>query len=329
MRSRSPTSYSVPPPTASSSRLASPSSSPYASTSSRALAVTQPTETWCSRTSSRATRATRPSPSLPVGPSPLSSPCASRCRCAASPRISAHLRASPRMSTHLHASPHISQSPWPSLTLCTLHADPSGAQFAHVTHLKVRPAIMHRVPRRGRLPPTCSTTLGHHTPRASQASCFTSLVLHNPLGFTALVLYNPLGFTSLVASPNDTGSLTSPPRGANMVSCSPLAQADGFPLLVFSTSLLVAGAIGVALAVTSLGVMLTIIGSICSTSVSFIVPGGCYVLLFHEGGWTYAPLLTALALGRVACPPHRPWPHALLTHHFPWWHVAAASDSLR
>ena len=60
-----------------------------------------------------------------------------------------------------------------------------------------------------------------------------------------------------------------------------LGGESGAGLLVLATSSLVAGSIGVALAVKSLGVMLTIIGSICSTSVSFIVPGGCYVLLFN------------------------------------------------
>ena len=71
-----------------------------------------------------------------------------------------------------------------------------------------------------------------------------------------------------------------------------------------ATSLLVAGSIGVALAVSSLGVMLTIIGSICSTSVSFIVPGGCYVALFRERGWGCKRLLALamLALGIVIAP---------------------------
>ena len=71
-----------------------------------------------------------------------------------------------------------------------------------------------------------------------------------------------------------------------------------------ATSSLVAGSIGVALAVSSLGVMLTVIGSICSTSVSFIVPGGRYVLLFTERGWTVKRFiaLLMLLLGLVIAP---------------------------
>ena len=75
-----------------------------------------------------------------------------------------------------------------------------------------------------------------------------------------------------------------------------LGGEQGTLLLIIATSLLVAGSIVVALLVKSLGVMLTIIGSICSTSVSFIVPGGCYVLLFKERGWTCKRMLALLIL---------------------------------
>ena len=70
-----------------------------------------------------------------------------------------------------------------------------------------------------------------------------------------------------------------------------LGGPEGFPLLVLSTSILVAGSIGVALVVSSLGVMLTVIGAVCSTSVSFIVPGGCYMLLFKEKGWSASVII--------------------------------------
>ena len=80
--------------------------------------------------------------------------------------------------------------------------------------------------------------------------------------------------------------------------------AEGTTLHVFATSLIVVSTIGVALCVTSLGVMLTVIGSICSTSVTFIVPGGCYVVLFREGGWRAKRLLALghLVLGIIIAP---------------------------
>jgi len=78
----------------------------------------------------------------------------------------------------------------------------------------------------------------------------------------------------------------------------------GNALHVVTTSVLVGGSIGVALAVKSLGVMLTIIGALCSTSVTFIVPGGCYVALFAEHGWRPKRLLALgqLILGLVIAP---------------------------
>lgn len=84
----------------------------------------------------------------------------------------------------------------------------------------------------------------------------------------------------------------------------PLGGADGLPLYVLTTSLLVAASIGVALAVSSLGVILTIIGALCSVSIQFVLPGGCYVLLFREAGWTPKRLLALAQLiaGCIICP---------------------------
>jgi len=59
---------------------------------------------------------------------------------------------------------------------------------------------------------------------------------------------------------------------------------SGNTLHVVATSLMVAGTIGTALAVKSLGVILTLIGAVCSTSVQFILPGAAYFLLFTEPG---------------------------------------------
>lgn len=80
--------------------------------------------------------------------------------------------------------------------------------------------------------------------------------------------------------------------------------AQGTTLHVLSTSLIVAGSIGVALVVKSLGKMLTVIGAICSTSVTFIVPGGCYVVLYRERGWDFKRLvaLGQLVLGIIIAP---------------------------
>ena len=78
----------------------------------------------------------------------------------------------------------------------------------------------------------------------------------------------------------------------------------GRSLYVLSTSFLVAASIGVALAVNSLGLVLTIIGALCSVSIQFILPGGCYVLLFRHAGWTPKRILAMaqLALGLIICP---------------------------
>ena len=83
-----------------------------------------------------------------------------------------------------------------------------------------------------------------------------------------------------------------------------LGGAQGTPLHILATSLLVAGSIGVALVVSSLGKMLSVIGAICSTSVTFIVPGGCYVVLYREGGWRLKRLfaLGQLVLGIIIAP---------------------------
>ena len=84
-----------------------------------------------------------------------------------------------------------------------------------------------------------------------------------------------------------------------------LGGEGGTTLHVLATSVLVAATIGTALAVTSLGVMLTIIGALCSTSVTFIVPGGCYVALFPEGGWRRPKRVLALVqliLGLIIAP---------------------------
>ena len=81
--------------------------------------------------------------------------------------------------------------------------------------------------------------------------------------------------------------------------------AQGTTFHILATSLIVVGTIGVALCVTSLGVMLTVIGAICSTSVTFIVPSGCYVVLFREGGWRAPKRLLALGhlvLGIIIVP---------------------------
>lgn len=64
-----------------------------------------------------------------------------------------------------------------------------------------------------------------------------------------------------------------------------------------------AASISLALAVTSLGKMLTIIGAVCSTSVQYIMPGGCYYVLFPEGNPTKRFLALALfLLGLVIMP---------------------------
>lgn len=67
---------------------------------------------------------------------------------------------------------------------------------------------------------------------------------------------------------------------------------EGTSLHVLATCFLVATTLGIALAVKKLGVILSVIGALCSTSVSFIVPGGAYVVVFHERGWSLLTLLS-------------------------------------
>ena len=63
-------------------------------------------------------------------------------------------------------------------------------------------------------------------------------------------------------------------RGAN----------DNTALHLVATTLLIGATIGTALLVESLGEMLTLIGTVCSTSVQFLLPGGAYFVLFTEPG---------------------------------------------
>ena len=65
----------------------------------------------------------------------------------------------------------------------------------------------------------------------------------------------------------------------------------------------VAGTIGTALAVSSLGVVITLLGAVCSTSVQFILPGAAYFVLFREpGGCKRWLALAQLLLGLVIMP---------------------------
>ena len=83
-----------------------------------------------------------------------------------------------------------------------------------------------------------------------------------------------------------------------------LGGPNGRALYLVVTTALVGATVGVALAVTSLGVVLTVLGALCSMSIQFILPGGCYVLLFKERGW--APKRTMalfqLILGLILVP---------------------------
>ena len=79
--------------------------------------------------------------------------------------------------------------------------------------------------------------------------------------------------------------------------------AGGAALHMAATSITVAGTVGTALAVSSLGVVITFLGAVGSTSVQFILPGAAYFLLFTEPGrckrWF---ALAQLCLGLVIMP---------------------------
>ena len=65
----------------------------------------------------------------------------------------------------------------------------------------------------------------------------------------------------------------------------------------------VAGTIGTALAVSSLGVVITLLGAVCSTSVQFILPGAAYFVLFRDpGGCKRWLALAQLLLGLILMP---------------------------
>ena len=77
----------------------------------------------------------------------------------------------------------------------------------------------------------------------------------------------------------------------------------GTALHMAATSLMVAGTIGTALAVSSLGVVITLLGAVCSTSVQFILPGAAYFVLFKDpGGCKRWFALAQLLLGLVIMP---------------------------
>ena len=79
--------------------------------------------------------------------------------------------------------------------------------------------------------------------------------------------------------------------------------ASGAPLHMAATSVMVAGTIGTALAVSSLGVVITLMGAVCSTSVQFILPGAAYFVLFKEPGRCKRWLaLAQLILGLIIMP---------------------------
>jgi len=84
-----------------------------------------------------------------------------------------------------------------------------------------------------------------------------------------------------------------------------LGGKDGASLHLLTTSALIAATLGVALPVKDLGKMLAIIGAICSTSVTFIIPGGSYAVLFADDGrWRAKRLLAIgqLCLGLIIAP---------------------------
>ena len=79
--------------------------------------------------------------------------------------------------------------------------------------------------------------------------------------------------------------------------------AGGTALHVVATCVMVAGTIGTALAVSSLGVVITLLGAVCSTSVQFILPGAAYFVLFKDpGGCKRWFALAQLLLGLVIMP---------------------------
>ncbi|KAL1528762.1 hypothetical protein AB1Y20_010092 [Prymnesium parvum] len=59
----------------------------------------------------------------------------------------------------------------------------------------------------------------------------------------------------------------------------------------------------IALVVSDLTLILTIVGATGSTAVSYILPGACYMLLFwQDGGWRWFLALTILCLGLIIMP---------------------------
>jgi len=78
-------------------------------------------------------------------------------------------------------------------------------------------------------------------------------------------------------------------------------HSEGRAMLVGATTVFIVGSIATALVVTSLGVVLTLIGTVCSTSIQFILPGACYFLLFPNSLKRWLALCQLL-LGLVIVP---------------------------
>ena len=76
---------------------------------------------------------------------------------------------------------------------------------------------------------------------------------------------------------------------------------DSLTVHVIVTSLMVAGSLGVALVITKLGKVLGVLGAVCSSTLQFILPGGCYYILFPEHPKRWLALFM-LVLGLVVAP---------------------------
>ena len=92
--------------------------------------------------------------------------------------------------------------------------------------------------------------------------------------------------------------LSARPRGG----CGPTASAWP-PLHLVLTSLFLVLSTAIALSVHNLGIVLSVVGATGSTTVSYILPGGCYFLLFaDEPGTKRSLALAQCALGLTLVP---------------------------
>jgi len=84
--------------------------------------------------------------------------------------------------------------------------------------------------------------------------------------------------------------------------CVPQSAAESTWLLVLSTSVFIVASVATAIPIKDLGLMLSLIGTVCSTSVQFILPGASYFVLYPHAGWKRYLSLAQLVLGLVIVP---------------------------